>query len=202
MRNITEKEAEDLLEKEGFNVAKREFIHNKEELKKIKINFPWVMKISSKKIVHKAKVGGVILNVNHLKEAEKAFDKLKLIKGFEAVLIQEMLPGVQTIVGLKKTPEFGLVIMFGKGGGNVEQEKDVSFRITPLSLEDADEMIKEVKFYEILKKTSINLDIIKKELLSVSKLAEKYPNILELDINPLIVNSHGATIVDARAAFE
>ena len=84
MKLFTEKEAEDFLEKNHFNVAKRIFIKNKNELNKAieKINFPWVMKISSKHIVHKTKLGGTIINIKNPKQAEKAFDMLSKIKDF------------------------------------------------------------------------------------------------------------------------
>lgn len=202
MKNLTEKEAEDLLEKEGFRVAKRVLIKNKDELKKIKLPFPWAMKISSRYIVHKAKMGGIVLNITDISSAENAFDKFKSINHFEGILVQEMILGEELIIGLKKTPEFGLVVMIGKGGSKVEEEKDVSFRVIPLSVSDAGEMIREIKFYDALKKKGIHFKVIEENLIKISKLAEKYPDISELDINPLIVNSSEGVIVDARIGFD
>lgn len=197
---MIEKEAENFLEKEGFNVVKRKVVKNKNELEKA-ISFvgsPIAMKISSKKIVHKARVKGVIVNIHGLKAAEKAFNKLKKIKDFEEVLIQKMIMGQFLIIGLKKTPEFGLAIMVGAGGGNVERMHDVSFRICPINEKDADEMLKEIRFYKRLKQKHVNFNAIKKNLLKISNLSKKYPSIEELDINPLIVNEKEAIIVDAR----
>ena len=200
---LTEKEAENFLEKENFEVIKRIFVKNKDELKNVgeKINFPWVMKVSSKKISHKKKIGGVILNIKSLDEAQIAFEKISKIENFEQVIIQSMIKGEELIIGLKKTPEFSRVIMLGAGGSNVEEKKDVSFRVCPIKESDAEEMIKELKIYgEIEKK--VNLELIRQNLLKISKLAEKNPNIQELDINPLIVNLNEAVIVDARISFE
>jgi len=203
MKTFTEKEAENFLEKGSFRVIKRSFVKNKGELKSANedINFPWAMKLSSRKVVHKKKVGGVILNIKNLKEAEKGFEKLLKIENFEEAIIQPMIKGEELIVGLKKTPEFGLTIMIGAGGSSVEEKKDVSFRVFPIEKKDANEMIKELKIYrELDKKVDINL--IEQNLLKISSLAKKYPNIQELDINPLIVNKKEAIIVDARISFE
>jgi len=202
-KTFTEKEAENFLEKENLKVIKRAFVKDKNELKNAgkKINFPWVMKISSEKIIHKKKVGGVILNVKNLNEAQIAFEKLSKIENFEQIIIQPMISGEELIIGLKKTPEFGITIMLGAGGSSVEEKKDVSFRICPIEKKDAHEMIKEIKIYNELNR-KVDVSLIEKNLLKISSLAKKHPNIRELDINPLIVNKKEAIVVDARINFE
>ena len=204
MQTLTEKEAEDFLEKEGFNVIKRSHVKTKTELKKLekKLKYPWVMKISSKHIVHKAKIGGTILNINSLEEAENALAKLCLIEKCEGALVQEMAVGKELIIGIKKTPEFSQVIMLGKGGSNVEKEKDISFRIPPIKSKDAEEMINELQYSKILAEKNVNRKLIIQNLLKISELAQKYPNIEEMDINPLIVNKNEAIVVDARIVFD
>lgn len=200
MRQLTEKEAERFLEKNKFNVAKRDFAKNISQLKKIKIPFPWVMKISSKKIMHKAKLGGVKVNIKSLDEAEKTFKELSKIQFFEGTIIQEMLFGKEIVIGIKNTPEFGHTIMFGKGGTNVEKEKDVSFRIFPLKEKDINELIKDVKFSNTLSKKEINNIV--ETLNKIQKLIKKYPKIEELDINPLIVNDEEYMVADARLVMK
>ena len=202
MKTLTEKEAEDFLEKKGFKVVKRALIKNKEQIKELneKLKFPWVMKISSRHIVHKAKIGGTILNIKNQKQAEKAFDKLKSINSFEGILIQEMQSGEELILGIKNTEEFGNVIMLGKGGSNVEEEKDISFRVPPIKEKEAEKMLKELKVYNKIK-NKINQEQIIKALLKLSKLAEKQKNIKELDINPMIINKTQTIAVDARAVL-
>ena len=179
MQTLTEKEAEDFLEKEGFNVIKRSHVKTKTELKKLekKLKYPWVMKISSKHIVHKAKIGGTILNINSLEEAENALAKLCLIEKCEGALVQEMAVGEELIIGIKKTPEFSQVIMLGKGGSNVEKEKDISFRIPPIKSKDAEEMINELQYSKILAEKNVNRKLIIQNLLKISELAQKYTNI-------------------------
>lgn len=197
MQELSEKEAENFLEKQGFSVIQRKIIKNKRELKVINFNFPWVMKVSSSKIIHKAKVGGIFVGIKNLAEASKTYDSLEKIKDFDGVMIQPMQKGLELIIGLKKTKEFDQVILLGKGGSQVEKEKDISFRVIPITKEDTQQMIDELKISELLKKET-SLDLIKENLLKMSKLAEKYPQIEELDINPLIINKDEAKVVDAR----
>jgi len=200
MKTLTEKEAENFLEKKGFKIARRVFIKSKEELKKIDISFPWAMKASGKEINHKKAMGGVILNIKNLIEAENSLEKIKKMPGFEEAIIQEMVLGEEFILGLKSTPEFGIALMLGKGGSNVEKEKDISFRIPPIRENDAKQMLKEIKFYDKVK-NKVNEEEIIKNILLLSNLAEKNKNIAELDINPLIVNLKEAIVVDARLSI-
>lgn len=192
MKIILEKEAEDFLEKRSFNIIKRKFIKSKTQLQSIKLKFPLVMKIISSKAIHKTRAGGIIKNIKSITEAESAYNKLKKIKGFQGVLVQETRSGQEIILGLKKTPEFGQTIMLGAGGTKVEELKDTSFRVCPITKTDAKEMINELKIKTINPKQIIS------NLLKLSSLAKKHPKITELDINPIILNKKGAVIVDAR----
>jgi hypothetical protein len=203
MKILTEKEAEDFLEKEGFSVIERAIAKNKEQLKIADktINLPWAMKVISNRIVHKKSAGGVLLNINSLAQAETALNKLANLEGFEGATIQPMFSGEELILGLKKTPEFGLTIMIGKGGSNVEKEKDVSFRVLPITLKDAKEMFSELKLYSSLKKSGADIIQIEKSILQLADLAKRFPKIEELDINPLTINKKEAKVVDARIVF-
>jgi len=199
MRQFTEEEAEDFLEKNKFKVAKRAFVKNKEQLKKIKIPFPWVMKVSSNKIMHKAKINGVILNIDSIEKAETSLSKLSKIKFFEKAIIQETIKGKEIVIGIKYTPEFKHVIMFGKGGSAVEKDKDVSFRIFPVKEKDISKMIKDTKISEEI--DDKELKQIKNIINLIQRIIKKYPKILELDINPLFVDDKKAIIADARIIF-
>ena len=196
MQQFTEKEAEDFLEKNNLPVVERAFANKKENLKKIKIPFPWVMKISSKKVMHKAKTGGVKININSLQEAEKQFDLISKIENFEEVIIQKQMSGKEIILGIKKTPEFGHVIMFGKGGTNIEKEKDVSFRAMPIKENEIISMINDTKFSKELLEREIKncVEAIKK----LQEIIKKNTQIIELDINPLMVNELYYMVADAR----
>ncbi len=211
---LTEHEAKKLLARYGIPVTKEQIAANADEALAIalQVGTPVAMKISSPDIAHKSDVGGVVLNVER-EYVPITYNKIMaLIKKsvpdarIEGILVQQMAPpGHEVIVGIKKDAQFGHAIMFGLGGIFVEVYKDVSFRVVPIEKSDALEMISEVKGYPILKgirgKKPANIEAIAQALVSVSKMAEK-ENIIELDINPLIVNEGGAIAVDARAMVE
>ncbi|MBI2663367.1 acetate--CoA ligase family protein [Candidatus Woesearchaeota archaeon] len=197
MKVLKEKEAEDFLEKNGFPVAKRGLAKKYEEAEKIasKFGYPVTLKITNE--LHKAEVDGV--KITNKEELMSDFKDLK--KKSQVILVQEYIKGIEIIAGLKKDPTFGHVLLFGLGGTYVEVIKDVSFRICPVELKDVNEMIQETKGYNLLKGyrgKKYNINSIEEILIKLSKLSLKYPNIEELDINPLIVNSKESVIVDAR----
>jgi acyl-CoA synthetase (NDP forming) len=208
MKIFVEKEAEDFLEKNKFPVAKRVFIKKENEIEGAikKLGYPLSMKVVGQNILHKTDVGGVKLDIRTLNEAKKNFKILKKIKGNSGVLIQKFIEGKYVLVGLKKTSEFGHVLVFGLGGVFTEIISDVSFRVCPVNEKDVSEMIEEIKGKQILYGVRggkrVNLKAIKQLLLKTCRLSSKYPNLKELDINPAVVNEKEAIIVDARAVFE
>jgi acyl-CoA synthetase (NDP forming) len=174
------------------------------------IHYPVVMKISSPDISHKTDVGGIILDLNSDEEIKKAYltmmDSVKKNARearIDGVIIQKMAKsGLEVIVGVKLDPQFGHVIMFGLGGIFVEVYKDVSFRVTPIDRKTARDMILEIKASSILQgargQEPADIDAIIDVITGLSNMLRKNPDIIELDINPLIVYSHGVAAVDAR----
>ena len=204
---VTEKDSEAFLEEHKFPVIKRVFCKNLKECEKAarKIRYPVAMKISSSKISHKSDVGGVILNLGTLGDVKKALGKMKRIKGFEGVLLQKYITGDYLLLGVKKDSVFGHTLAIGAGGIYTEVFKDVSFRVCPINNKDAEEMIKELKVYPIIKGIRGQKNMVgkvKEVLIKLSKLVEKYPMITELDINPLILHGKEVTVVDARIAVD
>jgi acyl-CoA synthetase (NDP forming) len=211
---LTEHEAKKLLTKYGIAVTKESIAQNPDEAYAIalQIGTPLAMKISSPDISHKSDVGGVELNVM-ASEAKATYDKIisRIKKAvpdarIEGILVQQMAPpGHEMIVGLKKDAQFGHALMFGLGGIFVEVYKDVSFRVAPIGIKEALDMISEIKGYPILKgirgRMPADIDAIARVLVLVSEMAQK-ENIIELDINPLIAGETGAIAVDARAMIE
>ena len=125
----------------------------------------------------------------------------------EGISVQRMAPpGVEVIIGMTKDPQFGALLMFGLGGITVEILKDVSFRIVPISRKDATEMIREIKGYPLLKGyrggNPVDLPFLEELIMKVSDFVEKYPEIKELDLNPIFAYSKGALAVDARILLE
>jgi len=211
---LTEHEAKKLLAKYEIAVTKESIAKNADEAYEIasQIGTPVAMKISSPDISHKSDVGGVELNIAAV-DAKETYDKIiSRIKialpdaRIEGILVQQMAPpGHEIIVGLKKDAQFGHALMFGLGGIFVEVYKDVSFRVVPIGIKEALDMISEIKGFAILKgirgKKPADIDAIARVLVCVSEMAEK-ENIIELDINPLIAGETGAIAVDARAMIE
>jgi len=179
-----------------------------------KIGYPVVMKIVSPDVIHKFDVGGVVLNLKTAKEVESAFKKIvenvkkhKPDAKIMGVTVQEMAPAsTEVIVGGIKDPQFGQTLMFGLGGIFVEILKDVTFRIAPVTEEEAKEMITEVKAYPLLQgyrgTPPADTGAIIRILLATSKLMMSHENIKELDLNPVMVYEKGAKTVDARIILE
>ena len=178
------------------------------------LGYPVVLKIVSPDIIHKSDVGGVMVNLKSEAEVQDAYGKiLENAKNYKAtakivgVLVQEMAPqSTEVIVGAIKDSQFGQTLMFGLGGVFVELLKDVTFRIAPITREDANEMVTEVKAYPLLKgyrnTPPADIDAIINILLSTSKLIMDYPEIKELDLNPIMAYEKGAKTVDARIILE
>ena len=179
-----------------------------------KIGYPLVMKIVSPDVIHKFDVGGVMINLRTSKEVKSAFKKiLDNVKNHNpnariaGVTVQELAPeSTEVIVGAIKDPQFGQTLMFGLGGIFVEILKDVTFRIAPVTEQEAKEMITEVKAYPLLQgyrgQPPADASAIVHILLSTSKLVMEHPEIKELDLNPVMVYQKGAKTVDARIILE
>jgi acyl-CoA synthetase (NDP forming) len=198
-----------LCESYGIVVAQWEIAQNPEEAVKSakRIGFPVAMKILSSEMIHKTDFGGIGLELTSSNEVKtKAQEMLNQIPT-EAqpftLMIQEMIhEGVEVILGGKRDPHFGPVVMFGLGGIHVEIYDDVTFRVAPLTEFDARSMIEEVKGSQIFEgyrgKEPIDRESLIQALLSLSQLMVENPNIAEMDINPVIATKEGAVAVDAR----
>jgi acetyltransferase len=185
----TENEAVDFAEKIGTEVA---------------------MKIVSPDILHKSDAGGVRVRVRTKKEVRRAFKEIqKNAKKYDpnadikGVLVSPMAAeGVEVIIGTKYDDQFGPVIMYGLGGVFVEILKDVSFRVLPITPAGARKMIEETKSYPLLagarEKPPLDKKALRRLLQLCSDIVEAYPDIEEMDLNPVIVHEKGLSIVDAR----
>jgi len=180
--------------KMGFAETGREAVALAEE-----IGYPVVVKISSPDILHKSDIGGVRLGLSNTSEVEQAFEEVvsaarrfmpsALIMG---VTVNQMVPaGKEVILGMAKDPDFGPMLMFGLGGIYVEVLKDVSFRIAPLDRREATSMISEIRAYQLLRgvrgEEPADISSIIDSLLRLSQLVTDFPEIIEMDINPLMV---------------
>ena len=176
--------------------------------------FPVAVKISSPDIVHKSDAGGVELNLNTPAAVKKAYDQVlaRVGKAFpqaqiDGVVVNKMAsPGQEVIIGMNRDPQFGPIILFGLGGVLVEIFRDVALRHLPLSRQDALEMIKEIKGYPILAGYRglpvVDLQPLADCLLAVAQIAEEYPKIVEIDLNPVFAYPEGILVADARIITE
>jgi acyl-CoA synthetase (NDP forming) len=200
-------EAFEMLQAYGIPVANYQVISQKEDLKKVmqKMEAPFAFKLISPEISHKSDVGGVILNIHHLLEAEEAYKKIKKLNRGSSfgVLVQKMIAyGKEVILGAKRDSSFGPVVLFGLGGIYVEILKESSLRVAPINRSEAEEMISELKASNILRgirgEPPSDINALVENLLRLSQLMIDFPEIEGIDINPIIVTEKRAIAVDAR----
>ena len=174
------------------------------------------MKIVAQKIVHKFDAGAVRLNLKDEEEVSAVYQQMmREIAGrfphveLEGVLVQGMAkPGKEVILGMKRDPHFGPILMFGLGGIYVEALKDVTFRLAPIREFGAKRMIESIRAYPVLKgirgERPSDLQAIMECLERLSQLACERREISEIDINPMVVHpkGQGASIVDARVILQ
>ena len=214
---LTEDEAKRVLKYYNFPVVDTAVANNVDEAVAYakKMGFPVVLKILSPQIVHKSDVGGVILNVHSDKEVRQAFETLiqrATAYNPEAqiigVTVQPMVErkGYEVIIGGKTDPVFGPTILFGMGGVGVELFKDFSIGLPPLNATLIRRIMEETKIYQLLKgyrqAPPVNLQVLEETLLLFSQLLVDFPQIKEIDINPLLINEKDACILDARIAID
>ncbi|KHO47386.1 MAG: hypothetical protein QT00_C0002G0038 [archaeon GW2011_AR5] len=200
---IPDAEAYRLLEKYGIQTVKWVMARNLQEaeIAAENLHFPVVLKVDSPDIIHKMKAG-CIRTVFHRDHLKKMFEAVmssakRQTKNINGILLQELVysnvEGVQElIIGVKHDSQFGKVIMFG-AGGRLTDEKDVCFRLVPLTKPDAVDMTSEPKIARLITRK----DKLASVLLKVSRLAE-FEKISELDINPLMVSDKGLLAADVR----
>jgi len=172
--------------------------------------FPVALKISSPDILHKSDVGGVHLNLSSAKAVEDAYDDLLAAVNnncpesrIDGVLVSKMAPpGMEIIVGMNRDPQFGPIILFGLGGIMVEIFQDVSIRLLPLTKDEALSMIREIKGYGLITghrgQPAMDEQAMADCLMAVVRIAERYPEIIEIDLNPVFAYPDGIRVADAR----
>jgi acyl-CoA synthetase (NDP forming) len=211
---LLEPEAHDILKAYGFPVLQYRFAKSEDEALHAarEIGYPVVLKIVSPDIAHKVDVGGVKLDIHSDAELRENYrqmladvQKAKPDARIFGVFVQEFIKGgKETILGLKRDPLFGPLLMFGLGGIYVEALRDVTFRIAPIRELGVHRMIRQIRGFKILEgfrgEPPSDIDAIAECLARLSQLATQLEEIVELDINPLVVfeKGRGARVVDAR----
>ncbi len=212
---ISEPECHQILKAYGIPVAEFEFTTSITEALTAakKIGYPVAIKIVSPDIIHKTDFGGVRINITSDEHLQECYtEMLKTIKSKKpdaeiwGVMVQKMAPagGLETILGMKRDPHFGPLLMFGLGGILVEVLKDVVFRVAPVNDLSVESMITGIRAYRLLEpfrgKPARDKQKIKESIQRLSQLVTDFPEFDEIDINPLFVyeEGKGALVIDAR----
>jgi len=164
------------------------------------VTFPLVMKVIGP--LHKSDLGGVKVGLQSPAEAKTAFRELMRIPGVSGVLVQKMVTGTEVIIGAVREEGFGHLIMFGLGGIYTEVLKDVTFALAPLSFSEAFDMIKGIRSLPLLEgvrgQRGLSIDILAEYLIRLSALVKDFPQIREIDLNPVKGVDKALYVVDAR----
>jgi acyl-CoA synthetase (NDP forming) len=181
-----------------------------------RIGFPVAVKLTSRQLVHKSEVGGVVLNLADEQAVRRAFTDIQKrlaeigqLDAMDGVYVQPMAPaGTEVMVGVTSDSLFGPLVAFGLGGVHVEILGDVCFRITPLTDRDAADMVRSIRGYRLLQgyrgKPAADIPALETVLLRVARLIEAVPAIAELDLNPIVAlpSGQGCRIADVRIRVE
>jgi len=210
---IVEFEAQQVLKAYGLPTPRTVLARSSDEAVAAaeEIGYPVVLKIASPDISHKSDVGGVKVNLRNATEVMHTFkditaraQRLRQDAYIAGCLVQEMAPpGVkEVIIGFKRDEQFGPMLMFGLGGIYVEILKDISFRLAPLSRQDAFEIVREIKSYMLLKgikgEKPVNFTALEEIIMVMSQMALDLPQVLEAEFNPVLVNHERAIVADVR----
>jgi acetyl coenzyme A synthetase (ADP forming)-like protein len=210
--SLTAPEGKQICDAYGIAVPKEGVVKSAAEASKLagSMGFPVVMKIVSPDILHKTEAGGVVVGVKSADEAASAYDQIiKNAKNYKAdanivgVQVQQMIKGGQeTIIGAMTDASFGKLVAFGMGGVLVEVLKDVTFRLAPATQEDAASMLDGIQAAEILKGVRgakpVKREALQDAIVRVSQLVSDFPEISEMDLNPVFASDEGAIAADVR----
>jgi acyl-CoA synthetase (NDP forming) len=210
--SLTAPEGKQICDAYGINVPQEGVVSSAAEASRLagSMGFPVVMKIVSPDILHKTEAGGVVVGVKSADEAATAYDQIiRNAKNYKAdakivgVQVQQMIKGGQeTIIGAMTDASFGKLVAFGMGGVLVEVLKDVTFRLAPATQEDAASMLDGIQAAEILKGVRgakpVKREALQDTIVRVSQLVSDFPEISEMDLNPVFASDEGAIAADVR----
>src|SRR5579863_1223665 len=213
---LTAPEAKGICEAYGITIPKEGVAGSSADAAQLAatIGFPVVMKIVSPQILHKTEAGGVVVGVKSAQAAQEAFTSIvanaRRYDGkatIDGVQVQQMLSGGQEVlIGAVTDPAFGKMVAFGLGGILVEVLKDITFRLAPATREDALSMLDGIAAAEILRgvrgAAAVDREALATMIVNVSQLVADFPEISELDLNPVFATPQGATAADVRVVLD
>jgi len=202
---VLEADAKRLFSLAGFSVPRFTLARTPQEAIRFarEIGYPVVAKVVSPRILHKSDVGGVAVGIAGDGRLTEVFRRFQALDGFVGVLVEEMVSGVELIMGAKSDLQFGLMILLGMGGTGVEIYRDVVLKMAPLTEKDALAMFKGLKAHRLLEgyrgAEPVDLGKLTQTLLLFSSLVMELDGRIEsIDINPLLCSSRSCVVADAR----
>jgi len=206
---VLEPEAKRLFAEAGFDVPRFEWARTEEEAVEAgeRIGWPVVAKIVSPDVIHKSDAGGVAVGIEGPEAMREIAGRFSGIEGFEGILVEEMLPGIEVIVGGKIDEQFGAVVLAGIGGIGVEIYKDTAIRMAPVTEENVESMIDDITAGSILRgyrgSAGVNISKLKELIAGFSNLlVEMAGQIESIDLNPVLCTEERCVIADARIILE
>ncbi len=202
---VPEPDAKKLFSLAGFDVPRFIWARTPEEACRFagEIGYPVVVKVVSPQIVHKSDVGGVEVGVAGDERLRAVFDRFSAMDGFDGIIVDETIPGVELIVGVTVDAQFGPVVLLGVGGVGVELYKDTAIRMAPLEPKDVRSMVDGLtarRLFEGFRGSEpIDIDILSSLVVDFSHLAMELETRIEsIDLNPVMCTSKRCVIADAR----
>lgn len=189
----------------GMNVPQFTWARSPDEATSFacKVGYPLVMKIVSPQVVHKSDVGGVVVGIDDDVKLTNAFNRMSKVDGFSGVIVEEMVKGIELIVGATMDEQFGAVILLGIGGTTTEIYRDISLAMAPLCEADIDKMIRGLKAVSLLDgfrgSERVNIEALKGLVIKFSEFVIDLGDTMEsIDLNPVMCSAERCVIADAR----
>lgn len=202
---VMEPEAKHLLSLAGIDVPRYRWVRGLEEGVRFagEIGYPVAAKVVSCDVIHKSDEGGVVLGIDSDQGLSAAYDRFRSMRGFAGMLVEEMVSGMELIVGAKIDFQFGPVILMGLGGTGVEIYKDVALRMAPLKETDVHSMVKSLKAHQLLEgyrgSERVDLGALSRTMTLFSEMVMDMEEMIEsVDLNPVKCSSKGCIVADAR----
>ncbi len=206
---VLEPEAKRLLALAGLKVPRFTLATTPEEALQFatEIGYPLAAKVVSPKILHKSDVAGVAVGIESEEILEGAFHRFSALEGFSGMLVEEMVSGLELIIGAKIDYQFGPVILLGMGGTGVEIYKDATMRMAPLKESDVRSMITGLKAHQLLEgfrgRPPIGMEALTRTLLDFSDLVMDVSDKIEsADLNPVMCTADACIVADARILLQ
>ena len=212
---LTYEESREVMKLAGFPLNKMLLAEDVDTciLRANEVKYPVVLKVVSEDVVHKSDSGGVKVGISSDEELRKAHDEMMvsvknnypkaIIQGFS---VEEMVSGVELLIGTNTDSQFGKMIALGIGGIFVEVYKDISFKLIPITERDVQDMLEEIQGRKMIEgyrgMPKVDVEELTSLMMKVSNLIEEFPQIQEMDLNPIVATSDGLKAIDARIILE